>query len=210
MQQKLTVSLNELVAETIATMRKHFEKEISTLLNKVDSLAAKVNILEERFTSDVPEECDTPLTMHNAAAGSNSNSLERKSYAEMISQSEKVLNQVEKLSVTISNQEKVIEMNDRERREKTIIIMGLEESEESTQVIVSNLIKNKLKLEGIDVSSWRIGKFCQIRKNPRPILVSLNSVKDKRTIMQNRKHLAGSRISLTMTYIQTNKQRKEN
>ena len=88
-------------------------------MQKVESLTAKVRILEERFTSYVPEEGDTPLSMHTTCSNPNS---ERKSYAEMMSQSEKVLNLVEKLTVTISNQERII---DKERREKNII-MGKE------------------------------------------------------------------------------------
>ena len=65
---------------------------------------------------------------------------------------------MEKLSETISNQERIIEMNEREKREKSIIIMVLEDSEDSTEDIVITLIENKLKLEGIEIySSRRIG-----------------------------------------------------
>ena len=53
LQDRLTSSLNELIAETIITMTKYFENEISTLMNKVDSCAAKSRILEEKFTSDI-------------------------------------------------------------------------------------------------------------------------------------------------------------
>ena len=151
---------------------------------------------------------DTPHSMNATCSSLNT---DRKSYTEMVDESKKVLNRVDKLTETLSNQERIIEMNERERREKNIIIMGLEESEESTQGMVSTLLKNKLKLEGIEVvSSRRIGKAGLPRRNPRPILVSLNSVKDKRTIMQNRKKLAGSRIFINndLTPDQQAKQRE--
>ena len=64
LQDKLTSSLNELIAETIITMRKHFENEISTLTSKVNSCAAKSRILEERFTSDI--DCKGVFLLHLA------------------------------------------------------------------------------------------------------------------------------------------------
>ena len=114
-------------------MRKHFEDEIKTLVKRVESLTVKV--FEQKITSPITP----PATPSEPGS---------RPYAEMVSHSEKIGSPVEKLSETISNQERIIEINEREKREKNIIIMGLEDSEDSIEDIVMTLIENKLELEG--------------------------------------------------------------
>ena len=105
-------------------MRKHFEDEIKTLVKRVESLTVKV--FEQKITSPITP----PATPSEPGS---------RPYAEMVSHSEKIGSPVEKLSETISNQERIIEINEREKREKNIIIMGLEDSEDSTEDIVMTL-----------------------------------------------------------------------
>ena len=104
--------------------------------------------------------------------------------------------QVENIIRTIiTNQQKFIEANEKEKRDKNVIIMGLEESEVNSEAMVKELISTRLELKDIGVvSKRRLGKSSISRQTPRPALVVLESVEHKVQIMKSRTKLCGSNI----------------
>ena len=97
--------------------------------------------------------------------------------------------------------QKALEMNEREKREKNIVIVGLPEKEGSCESQVEDLIKEKLKLnlEDIKISqARRMGRRnTQLqRSSPRLVLVTYESVSSKQLVMRNRRKLAGTAICI--------------
>ena len=83
----------------------------------------------------------------------------------------------------------------RKKREKNVIIMGLEESEVNSEAMVKELISTRLELKDIGVVNVRrLGKSSISRQTPCPLLVVLESVEHKVQIMKSRTKLSGSNL----------------
>ena len=103
--------------------------------------------------------------------------------------------QFENISRTLSYQQRIIETNEKERREKNVVIMGVKESDVDTEVLVKDLMTTKLNLNDVEVTSARrLGKQNETRRHPRPVLVVFDSVDSKRKVMKNRTKLLGSKV----------------
>ena len=78
-----------------------------------------------------------------------------------------------------------------------MIVVGLKESEGSTNSLINSLLENKLDLQDTGVSSCRrLGTPNKSSSKPRPVLVVFDTVEKKRTAMKNRAALAGTEIFL--------------
>ena len=102
---------------------------MSTLMQKVESLTIKVRILEEKCSLNVQ------------AQGT-----ERKSYAEMMDESKKVLNQVEKLTERLSNQERILSIPSIETKSYAEM---MDESKKVLNQVTEMLSKKREFIKGI-------------------------------------------------------------
>ena len=124
---------------------------------------------------------------------------------------------LEAMAATMSSQQKVLEINEKANRVKNIIIVGLQEDQEKENIVekVQCLFNNKLELEDIAIAkAKRLGQPRQnLQHNPRAVLVQLESLREKRKVMQNRSKLSGSRIfinhDLTQEQQRTDKNLRE-
>ena len=90
-----------------------------------------------------------------------------------------------------------IEFLEKDSRRLNIIITGLEESEdEKTTDTVAEMIKNKLKVQSVMSSAFRIGPK-QLGKI-RPIKVTFRNQEDKWRVIKARSALKGTRIYINM------------
>ena len=120
--------------------------------------------------------------------------------------------QVAEISVAVTNQQKFIERNDRERRDKNVVIIGLtEEDSERTETLVSDLFENRLSLSNVSVHKvTRLGKKNGEIKSSRPVLVTFESIEDKRKVLSAKSKLSGSKVFINndMTKDQQNIERE--
>ena len=65
LQAKITTSVKEVIAQTLDSMRNHFEKEIRTLVKRVESLTLKVRVLEQMITPPITKRFCYSLTNHS-------------------------------------------------------------------------------------------------------------------------------------------------
>ena len=137
----------------------------------------------------------------------------RKSFSEVVygSTPSSIEDKAAQLSDTISFQQRVIEMNEREKRERNMIVVELKESEGSTNSLINSLLENKLDLQDTGVSSYRrLGTPNKSSSKPRPVLVVFDTVEKKRTAMKNRTALAGTEIFLNNDLTKEQNSRRSN
>ena len=100
-----------------------------------------------------------------------------------------------RLSKTIEKQQQMIEKGEREKRERNIVIVGLNESTLQTEEVVNSFFQEKLNIQTSAVAQCRrLGRKNLERSQPRPILVTLESMDKKQQIMSTKKMLAGTSI----------------
>ena len=104
---------------------------------------------------------------------------------------QRIHSQMEQISATLNDHQKLLEMKEREIRAKNLVIVGIPE-----QDITIQFLKEKLDLncETSITDVKRLGKKLPNRSKPRPILISLNSPAAKKSILAKRSSLAGSNI----------------
>lgn len=91
-------------------------------------------------------------------------------------------------------------------RKNNIIAKGIEEDEEEDQIktrsIIEKLFKEKLKIEPVGIDRvMRLGR--ERGKYPRPILIKMNELNKKISVMKERPKLKGTRIFLEDDYSDT-------
>lgn len=91
---------------------------------------------------------------------------------------DRLVSQMAKISNTLSSQQKLIE-----RRERNMIVMGVNKCGEDPSTFIKDLFENKLCVEvaGQYSCKW-LGKQRNDLVKPRPILVIFNSVDDKHQV----------------------------
>ena len=188
LEKQLTESLGELIREAIKPFKERFESELLSMKRSVGDLSNRITELEKMTPSQ-------PHTCKPTASPTDS----RKSFSEVVSgiTPSSIEDQVAQLSDTISSQQRLIEMNEREKRERNMIVVGLKESEGSTNSLINSLLENKLDLQDTGVSSCRsLGSPNKSSSKPRPVLVVFDTVEKKQTAMKNRAALVGTEIFL--------------
>ena len=110
---------------------------------------------------------------------------------------QKFQSQMEQISATLNDHQKLLEMKERESRAKNLVIVGIpEERNEVVQDVTNQFLNERLGLncETSIIEVRRLGKKLPNRDRPRPILISLNSPVAKRSILAKRSSLAGSNV----------------
>ena len=108
-----------------------------------------------------------------------------------------IINQVAQLTDTVCAQQKLIESNERERKERNIIVWGISECSSDPSTLIKDLCKSKLGISDDGICTCkRLGKQKSGSSHPRPILVAFDSVERKQIVMRNRTKLAGTNIFL--------------
>lgn len=198
LETRLSLSMKELIGAALSSLKVHIENELQTMKRIITHLENKVANLEQRLpftkrtTSQSSQKGDTCQTSQDGHIGH-------------------IENQVAQLSLTIEKQQQLIEKGERVKREKNVIIVGLNESEMGTEVVVNTFLQEKLNITTPTVTHCRrLGRNNPERSQPRPILVSFNSIDEKREIMAKKKMLAGTSIFINndLTKEQMDKERE--
>ena len=183
LESKLTESIKQLIDATFESIKTQLAKEVHQIMLQVQHLSTRMTQLEEKFTSSAavdPPHCSPSVPIPIDVPKPN---------GVPISNAENLQKQVGEL-------QKALERNEREKRDRNIIIVGLEESDENCEKLAESMIEEKLSLKVEDVKMSnvrRIGRRNMQRTYPRPVLVTFESAECKRIVM---KKLAGSGIYL--------------
>jgi len=104
--------------------------------------------------------------------------------------------QLQQVTLSLQNQQKLLEMKERENRANNLVITGIQESSseaENTMDVVTTFLSNKLGLTDITIAKTRrLGK--KQAQTTRPIVLTLDLSTTKRKILAKRVALAGSKI----------------
>ena len=173
--------MGELIRVLERLLNQKLESELLSMKRSMGELSNSIADLEKV----------TPFQPHiYVQTNSLTNRQQQKSFSEVVSGTLEV--QVAQLSDTISSQQRLIEMNEREKRERNMIVVGLKESEGSTNSLINSLLENRLDLQDTGVSSCRrLGTPNKSNSKHRPVLVVFDTVEKKRTAMKNRAAQAG-------------------
>ena len=187
-------------------MQQYVNTELQRIVAMIDKLASRVVQLERNVDMDAQNGV-SKKSGSDSGSGSLQIDANGTSFAEIVSQTENMQTQV-----AVTNQQKFIERNDRERRDKNVVIIGLtEEDSERTETLVSDLFENRLSLSNVSVHKvTRLGKKNGERKSPRPVLVTFESIEDKRKVLSAKSKLSGSKVFINnnMTKDQQNIERE--
>ena len=99
---------------------------------------------------------------------------------------QRIQSQMEQISATLNDHQKLLEMKERESRVKNLVIVGIpEERNKVKQDTTTQFLKEKLDLncETSITDVKRLGEKLPNRSRPRPILISLNSPATKKSIL---------------------------
>ena len=156
LERKLLLTVESTIRNAIESLKTSLEQRIAPLYTQMDLLNKRVQALEEKTDS---RQCN------NITQEDHLSTLQF---------------ELNVLSKSVSNHQKLLEQNERETRPNNIIIVGLEETEdenEDTIEKVNKIIKEKMSLShtGI-VKAHRLGKKGNSPSNPRPVLVSFHSI----------------------------------
>ena len=193
-------------------MQQYVNTELQRIVAMIDKLASRVVQLERNVDMDAQNGV-SERSGSDSGSGSLQIDANGTSFAEIVSQTENMQTQVAEISAAVRNQQKFIEKNDRERRDKNVVIIGLtEEDSERTETLVSDLFENRLSLSNVSVHKvTRLGKKNGERKSPpRPVLVTFESIEDKRKVLSAKSKLSGSKVFINndMTKDQQNTERE--
>ena len=173
-ERKLLSTVESTIRNAIESLKISLEQRIAPLYTQMDLLNKRVQALEEKSDS---RQCN------NSTQEDHLSTLQ---------------SELNVLSKSVSNHQKLLEQNERETRANNIVIVGLKETEdenEDTIEKVNKIMEEKMNLShtGI-VKAHRLGKKGNSPSIPRPVLVSFNSIREKSRIMSKRSSLAGSNI----------------
>lgn len=106
--------------------------------------------------------------------------------------------QIQHLTNTISNHQKLLEQREKEARSRNLIIVGLDETDEpqeNTPHLLNVFFKEKLNVENVNiVQARRLGRKQEASSKPRPVHITFQSQNDRSLVLSNRSKLAGSKI----------------
>ena len=152
--------MKEVNADTLSCFRLKIENELKIMRNRIEHLENKIDHLEKGQPNRDQDVCrnETPPSAHR----------------------EDFETRMARLSETIEKQQQMIEKGEREKRERNIVIVGLNESTLQTEEVVNNFFQEKLNIQTSAVAQCRrLGRKNLERSQPRPILVTLESMDKK-------------------------------
>ena len=206
LEEKLSITIRAILSQAIESLKVHFEAKYQCLYKEIETLTNRVLQLEEVTPRDPTVSSNPPPLSPLQDSG------EPISSSEIVSRTHSIQSQVNELSRTVTNQQHVIEMNERAKRERNILIVGLKENSESTEELVKTLLESQLGLCDVRFSNAkRLGRGSPSR--PSPVLVSFESMVDKRKVMKAKRKLMGSDVyinnDLTKKQLQVERELKK-
>ena len=190
LEKKLRETILHSINNALEQLREHVNKELHKMVVMIESLSARVSQLErvvEKEVQNLPSDACSP----QSEIGS-------KSYENVMSRTESIQSQVDHISAQVTNQQRIMEINDRSKRDKNVVIFGLGEGSETAESEVQRMLEDRLNINDIHVSSARsFGRKNSEMKKPRPILVVFESIEDKQKVMKAKVKLRGSNIYIS-------------
>ena len=187
LEKKLRETILHSINNALEQLREHVNKELHKMVAMIESLSARVSQLErvvEKEVQNLPSDACSP----QSEIGS-------KSCENVVSRTESIQSQVDHISAQVTNQQRIMEINDRSKRDKNVVIFGLGEGSETAESEVQHMLEDRLNINDIYVSSARrLGRKNSEMKKPRPILVVFESIEDKQKVMKAKVKLRGSNI----------------
>ena len=180
-EYKITETLKEVIRSTLASLKSYVESEIEKINGSLKNLQRRIESLERNEPS--PREGNNQPT--------------QKETTHLPVDIGSVQTQLEQISATVSNQQKMLEMSERTNKANNLVITGVKESEgnEDTGAVEAEIFESKMGMNSIPITqAHRLGRKMISRTNPRPILLTLRCKEDKRLIFTNRTKLAGTRM----------------
>lgn len=114
------------------------------------------------------------------------------------------------LEARIKMQEKHMEEMEKELRKRKIVIQGIKEEEDESNLIMYEKVRVLMREMGITINMEqeieemrRLGKKDINKKGTRPILVEFGSLKKKKEVMNNKKNLKNARVWIADDYPKT-------
>ena len=151
----------------------------------IDSLSTRISQLEKKLLASKNMDDQTLCEPSKSEQSGKQKALD-----EMVSKTQSIQAQVEEISAVVSSQKHIIERSDREKREKNVVIIGLQERVKQPEAEVRDLFETKLNLGNIKpVSVKRLGLMDRANGKSRPVLVVLESVEDKHRVMKAKANL---------------------
>ena len=211
LEQKMSASIRTDVKEAIDTFKASILAEIHSLHTTIVSLTSKVVQLEKELTSLSTTHMD--LDNGNQLSLENRPPLQVKplyaSCVKTVDQEELLQLQSQVQSLT-TQQRKMTEEKEREKRKCNLLLGNLEESESESSAITTQKVKdvfdNNMKIHTTPQYVTRIGKATAGRN--RLILIKMNSFEEKLQLLKRALSLSGTGLFLMET-CQRRKKRKE-
>jgi len=184
-----------------------YKNATKELRQTIQELNAKISQLEDQLQNQVAPGSQPASTL--------TPTLSPKTYAQVATvpardenEFSTLKSQLQQVTLSLQNQQKLLEMKERENRANNLVITGIQESSseaENTMDVVTTFLSNKLGLTDITIAKTRrLGK--KQAQRTRPIVLTLDSSTTKKKILAKRVALAGSKIYINPDL--TNEQRQ--
>ena len=192
LEQRLKASIEDAIQKAMGSMHRQIKEEVSTLTLQVNELQRRVDKLEAQRMGDQSTE---------------QQSVRHEDLDPKIGMLE---TQVKHLSSAFSAHNRKVEAEEWEARKNSVIIVGLEESENENAVeAVKRLFAMKLDLQEpkFDTAN-RIGR--KQSDKCRPIKVKFSSLQEKKLVMERKQSLKHTRIYINhdLTKLQQERSKK--
>ena len=185
MEKKMRDMLTESISSTFNQLREFINGELHSMRTMIDSLSTRISQLEKKLLASKNMDDQTLCEPSKSEQSGKQKALD-----EMVSKTQSIQAQVEEISAVVSSQKHIIERSDREKREKNVVIIGLQEGVKQPEAEVRDLFETKLNLGNIKpVSVKRLGLMDRANGKSRPVLVVLESVEDKHRVMKAKANL---------------------
>ena len=190
LEKKLRETILQSISNAIEQLREHVNTELHKMVTMIESLSARVSQLEratEREVQSIPN-----LPSDSCSPQSETST---KTYENVVSRTESIQSQVDHISALVTKQQRIMEINDRTKRDKNVVIFGLGEGSETAESEVQRMFEDRLNIDGIQIcSARRLGRKSSEVEKPRPILVVFESIEDKQKVMKAKAKLRGSNL----------------
>ena len=180
-----------------------------SLIREVESLRKEVKELREKRSTE--ENASPPSKKSEHAPKKQNHRLPERENEASYSTISQRCPKLEKVASTMKEQERRIELHDRQLRNKNVVVYGLDEEDSHGPLgQFKSILSNKLKIESQQVSiieAFRLGK--KRDSTIRPLLVKLNDAHCKEDIMNKCHMLRGSGIFISNDYTKLQRQNRK-
>ena len=168
--------LKQLLLNEVAKLRESVQK----LENEVRELKKADNEKERIFQESQQQEIGSKFTVLATSAASS------------------LTQKVQALSTAVDHQQKICELQERERRKNNLVIIGVEEQDSEDELkVVNELLETKLEISDVNLAAARrLGQ--KITGRNRPILVRFTNPDDKTKVINNKQKLKGTSIYINL------------